>query len=285
MTFFANLETRLRHNLRHIEIRQYVRKDAKTALAFLAEAKGLQSLRLELNVVNEENPSKAAKIFWLEICKLLEAIGGRMQKELVDDEVEEEKTSKVNNDQSDEEDEEEDDEDEDEDGGADDKDDAEQSDRAEKEKDAASSEGKGSENEEKATSTDAEPKEQAENTSVITPENSDGVEMKEEATSVDSKEDVSSFEEKSIQVATEDTSIVIREEPTFADKAKAFLHAYGSREPQKKPNQRQGRKSDAVRILKFNKSAFKYKDEDKEVRYYDAEMRKQFLDALRAKLK
>lgn len=83
MTFFAGLDSHLRIHLRHIEIRQYVKKDAKNALAFLAEAKNLEHLRIELNVANEDDAGKAAKSFWLDACKLLESVGARLEKKLV----------------------------------------------------------------------------------------------------------------------------------------------------------------------------------------------------------
>lgn len=83
MTFFAGLDSHLRIHLRHIEIRQYVKKDAKNALAFLAEAKNLEHLRIELNVANEDDAGKAAKAFWLDACKLLESVGARLEKKMV----------------------------------------------------------------------------------------------------------------------------------------------------------------------------------------------------------
>lgn len=83
MTFFAGLPSGVRMHLRHVEIRSYVKKDAKTALAFLAEAKNLAHLRIEMNVVNEDDVAKAAKSFWLDIGKLLEAVGAKFDKKMV----------------------------------------------------------------------------------------------------------------------------------------------------------------------------------------------------------
>jgi hypothetical protein len=83
MTFFANLESSFRPYLRHIELRQYVKKDAKTALVFLSEAKGLEHLRIELGVANEDNAEKAALSFWTDVCKLLDVVGSRIAKSKV----------------------------------------------------------------------------------------------------------------------------------------------------------------------------------------------------------
>ena len=55
--------------------------------------------------------------------------------------------------------------------------------------------------------------------------------------------------------------------------------------PKPSPKMRQGRKADAVDILHFGKAAFKYKDDGKNAQNWDASMRAEFLDALRAKLK
>ena len=84
MTFFAALEPSVRMNLRQIEIRQYVKKDAKTALAFLAEAKNLKRLRFEVGVANNDSVEKAAGAFWLDAGRLLEAVGLKIEKQMVD---------------------------------------------------------------------------------------------------------------------------------------------------------------------------------------------------------
>jgi hypothetical protein len=55
--------------------------------------------------------------------------------------------------------------------------------------------------------------------------------------------------------------------------------------PKPSPKMRQGRKADAVDILHFGKAAFKYKDNGKSAQNWDASMRAEFMDALRAKLK
>jgi hypothetical protein len=83
MNFFGNLSNHLRAHLRHIEIRTYVKKDAKNALTFLAEAKGLEHLRLEVDVVKDDDPVHAAGLFWPDVCKLLEAVGSRIEKSMV----------------------------------------------------------------------------------------------------------------------------------------------------------------------------------------------------------
>jgi hypothetical protein len=83
MSFFGNLNNHLRVHLRHIEIRAYVKKDARNALTFLAEARGLEHLRLEVDVVKDDDPVHAAGLFWPDVCKLLEAVGSRIEKSMV----------------------------------------------------------------------------------------------------------------------------------------------------------------------------------------------------------
>ena len=83
MSFFGNLNNPLRALLRHIQIRTYVKKDARNALTFLAEAKGLEHLRLEIDVVKDDDPIHAAGLFWPDVCKLLEAVGSRIEKSMV----------------------------------------------------------------------------------------------------------------------------------------------------------------------------------------------------------
>lgn len=83
MNFFGNLNNHLRVHLRHIEIRNYVKKDARNALTFLAEANGLEHLRLEIDVVKDDDPVHAAGLFWPDVCKLLEAVGSRIEKSMV----------------------------------------------------------------------------------------------------------------------------------------------------------------------------------------------------------
>jgi hypothetical protein len=122
MTFFANLESSFRPYLRHIELRQYVKKDAKTALVFLSEAKGLEHLRIELGVANEDDADKAASAFWTDVCKLLDVVGSRIAKskvpprkvKLPEPKVEEESEEDEESEEEGEEEDEDEDEDEDE---------------------------------------------------------------------------------------------------------------------------------------------------------------------------
>jgi outer membrane biosynthesis protein TonB len=83
MSFFGNLNNHLRVHLRRIEIRAYVKKDARNALTFLAEANCLEHLRLEVDVVKDDDPVRAAGLFWPDVCKLLEAVGSRIEKSMV----------------------------------------------------------------------------------------------------------------------------------------------------------------------------------------------------------
>lgn len=83
LTFLAGLDSRDRTYLRHIEIHQYIKKDAKTALTFLAEARGLEHLRIEVGIANDDNVEKTASSFWSDACKLLEVVGSRIEKTMV----------------------------------------------------------------------------------------------------------------------------------------------------------------------------------------------------------
>jgi hypothetical protein len=124
LNFMANIDAIHRAALRHIELRQYVKKDAKTALVFLSEAKGLEHLRLEVDVVKEDDVHKAAAAFWLDAGKLLDAVGQRIEKSMVSPrkvrvleevnvEVEESGESEESEEEEEEEDEEEEEEEED----------------------------------------------------------------------------------------------------------------------------------------------------------------------------
>lgn len=118
LNFFADLESHLRLHLRHVELHQYVKKDAKNAFAFLAEAKGLEHLRIEVGIATDDQVEKVAGSFWADIYKVLEAVGTRIEKTMVPprkaklQEVKEEESSEEESEDEEEEEEEEGEEDE-----------------------------------------------------------------------------------------------------------------------------------------------------------------------------
>jgi hypothetical protein len=103
MAFFADLEAPLRLHLRHIEINTYVKKDAKTALAFLAEAKNLNRLRINLGMAMDDDIAKVARTFWMDASKLLEAIASTKEKKQVVDRPRQQMAKSKDEDSSDEE--------------------------------------------------------------------------------------------------------------------------------------------------------------------------------------
>lgn len=247
MTFFAGLDSHLRVHLRHIEIRMYIKKDAKNALAFLAEAKNLEHLRIELGVASEDDPSKAAKSFWLDACKLLEAVGANFEKKMVparkaklfvkeEEKAVEESDEEFGEENEDEEGEEEEEEEADEDEA--------ESGESGKTDDAASSDKQAS------AGSDA---------------GSEG-----EAMAVDDKKDTAAT--KSADEVS--TAIPKKSSPTVAPTPTKPA-------PPQPPKLIQGEKCFAVDILHFGKNAFKNKDGT----VWTNNKKQVFLDVLEAKLK
>lgn len=248
MTFFAGLDSHLRVHLRHIEIRMYVKKDAKNALAFLAEAKNLEHLRIDLGVTSEDDASKAARSFWLDACKLLEAVGANFEKKMVPARKaklfvkEEEKAVEESDKESGEEDEDEEEEEEGEEQTADE--DEAESGESGKSDEAASSDKQAS------AGSDA---------------GSEG-----EAMAFDDKKDTAATK------SADDTSTAT---PKKASPTVAPIPT--KRAPPQPPQLIQGEKCFAVDILHFGRNAFKNKDGT----VWTNNKKQVFLDVLEAKLK
>jgi hypothetical protein len=275
MTFFANLESSFRPYLRHIELRQYVKKDAKTALVFLSEAKGLEHLRIELGVANEDDPDKAASAFWTDVCKLLDVVGSRIAKskvpprkvKLPEPKVEEESEEDEESEEKDEEEDE--DEDEDEDESEDD-----ETEKTEKTDESVKSdhvEAKESKDEvaKSDDSKDAEvaKSEDAENVKVEGSETGDHklADIKTEVNTT-----IDGIEKTSDQAKTDSKSP--------APVAAPIRKKAATPEP---PQLIQGQKCFAVDILNFGKSAFKNKNGT----LWDNKKKQKFLTILEGKLK
>jgi hypothetical protein len=278
MTFFANLESSFRPYLRHIELRQYVKKDAKTALVFLSEAKGLEHLRIELGVANDDDPDKAALAFWSDVCKLLDVVGSRIAKskvpprkvKLPEAKVEEESEE---DEESEEEDEEEDeDEDEDEDESEDDE--TEKTDESVKSVKSDPVEAKESKDEvaksddsKDAEITKSEDSKDAESTKV---EGSETGDHKPADIKTERKTTADGIEKTSDQAKTDSKSP--------APVAAPIRKKAATPEP---PQLIQGQKCFAVDILNFGKSAFKNKNGT----LWDNKKKQKFLTILEGKLK
>jgi len=261
MSFFADLESPLRIHLRHVEINLYVKKDAKTALAFLAEAKNLEHLRIDTGMAMDADTAKVAKTFWLDASKLLEAVGSKKEKMMAEDKpkppVAKSSDDGFSGEESSDEENEEDSEEDEEDAGG------EETEEAKDNKGATSSFAQSDVVEE---ATNAGP---AAMELISTAEEMDTTEGAPAASKI----------EDTVMADNDEASKKDSKSPTLAVATKKVIT------PKPGPKMRQGRKSDAVDILHFGKSAFKYKDEAKSEHIWDASMKEEFLDALRAKLK
>ncbi|GAB7334146.1 hypothetical protein MBLNU13_g06217t1 [Cladosporium sp. NU13] len=270
MNFFGNLDNHLRVHLRHIEIRTYVKKDARNALTFLAEAKGLEHLRLESDVVKDDDPVHAAGLFWPDICKLLEAVGSRLEKTMVpprkvippEPDVKGEESSQEEESESESESEEED---EGEDNETENSDDSAKSDNAEAQdtNDGAKS------NETKDVNGDV----------AMSDEPKDAEDVKMDTTKPDdNKLADTNLEETHTSDAVEKASEPGKKDPKSPTPAVPVKKNPAEPEP---PKLIQGRKCFAVDILHFGKMALKNKDG----KLWDNAKKEQFLTALEAKLK
>jgi hypothetical protein len=279
MNFFGNLGNHLRVHLRHIEIRSYVKKDARNALTFLAEAKGLEHLRLEVDVVKDDDPFHAAGLFWPDVCKLLEAVGSRIEKSMVpprkvvplEPDVKEEESSQEEESESESESEEEDEgEGEDEDEGEDNE--TEKSDESAKSDNA---EVKDTDDEAKSTET-----KDINNDVTMSDEPKDAEDFKMDNTESD--------DHKPADTNVEDTHASDTAEKTFEPSKKDSKSPTPAVPIKKKPAEPeppkliQGKKCFAVDILNFSKGSLKNKDGKTP---WDNAKKQKFLTALEAKLK
>jgi len=277
MAFFAGLEPQLRMHLRHIEINMYVKKDAKTALAFLAEAKNLGHLRIDNGLTMDKDIDKVAKAFWMDASKLLEAVGSTKEKMMVVDQPkqqvtkpeDEESSSEESSAEEDGESSEEDEEEEEEDGDE------------ETEKSQETKETK----EVKVTTPSVDQSDIAKLTGTVNPANLELVSTVEQM-------DISEVAPAALK--TEDTVMADNGNDTKTDdavkkdsKSPAPVVAATKKvaTPNPGPKMRQGRKSDAVDILHFGKAALKYRDTDKNEKVWDTSMRDKLKEVLKAKLK
>lgn len=274
MTFFANLESSMRPHLRHVELRTYVKKDAKTALVFLAEAKGLEHLRIEVGVAAEDDVSKAAGAFWTDVCKLLEAVGTRIEKSMVpprkarlpEPKVEEKDESEEESDEDEKSEEEDEDEDDNE---------TEETDESAKSDPAEASDSK----EDVAKSDPAEATDNKEVVKSDEPTEMEGLKTEGAETADQKPADIK---------AEESTTVDDIEKPADTNKKDSKSPAPVAVAPIKKkatvpepPKLIQGQKCFAVDILNFGKQAFKNKDGSA----WDKTKKQKFLDLLEAKLK
>jgi hypothetical protein len=274
MTFFANLESSFRPYLRHIELRQYVKKDAKTALVFLSEAKGLEHLRIELGVANEDNAEKAALSFWTDVCKLLDVVGSRIAKSKVPPRKIKLPEAKVEEESEEDEESEEEDEYEDEDEGESKDDETEKTDESVKSVKSDPVEAKESKDE-VAKSDDFKDIEVAKSEDSKAAE---GVKVEGSETGDHKPADVK-IEENTTTDGIEKTSDPAKTDSKSPVPVAAPIKKKATTpEP---PQLIQGQKCFAVDILNFGKSAFKNKNGT----LWDNKKKQKFLTILEGKLK
>lgn len=286
MAFFADLSAPLRLHLRHIEINTYIKKDAKTALAFLAEAKNLNHLRFELGMAMDDDVGKVAKAFWLDASKLLEAVGSTKKKMMVIDEPKKQVAKPKDEESSEEESSE------DEDGES-----SEEEEEEEEEEDAGDEETEETEEiketkevkeveQVKETTPSVGQSDVAKETGTVNPAH---LELSSTVEQMDISEGApAALKNEDTVMADNDDNIKVNHIVKKDSKSPAPVVAAVTKKvatPPPGPKMRQGRKADAVDILHFGKAAFKYKDAEKTERLWDASMRAEFKDALRAKLK
>jgi len=64
-----------------------MKSSARIAFTFLADVPGLKRIKLETDVATDDDPAKAAKTFWADASKLLEAVGARREKEIIKEKI------------------------------------------------------------------------------------------------------------------------------------------------------------------------------------------------------
>jgi hypothetical protein len=283
MSFFGNLDNHLRVHLRHIQIRTYVKKDARNALTFLAEAKGLEQLRLEVDVVKDDDPVRAAGLFWPDVCKLLEAVGSRIEKSMVpprkvlpqEPEAKEEESSQEEESESESESEEEEDE-----GQGEDEDEGEDNETEKSDESAKSDEAEAKDSNDDDVAKSTEIKDINGDVAMSTePENAEDVKMAN-TESDDHKPADTNVDETHTSDATEKPSEPSKKDSKSPTPAVPITKKNKPAQPEP-PKLIQGKKCFAVDILTFSKSSLKNKDG----KPWDNAKKQQFLTALEAKLK
>jgi hypothetical protein len=261
MSFFGNLNNPLRALLRHIQIRTYVKKDARNALTFLAEAKGLEHLRLEIDVVKDDDPIHAAGLFWPDVCKLLEAVGSRIEKSMVpprkvlpqEPDTKEEESSQEDESESDSESEEEDE------GEGEDEDEGEDNETEESDESTRSDEAEAKDSKDDATANSTETKD-VNGDVAMSDEPKDAEDVKVDNTESGDHKPADVQIEEAHADATEPTSEPSKKDsksPTPAVPAAPIKKKAVQPEP---PQLIQGKKCFAVDILNFSKASLKDKN-------------------------
>lgn len=83
LDFIGAIKLEHKARLRDLEIKKYMKSSARIAFTFLADVPGLRRIKLETDVITDDDPVKAAKTFWSDASKLLEAVGARKEKEMI----------------------------------------------------------------------------------------------------------------------------------------------------------------------------------------------------------
>jgi hypothetical protein len=291
MAFFADLEAPLRMHLRHIEINTYVKKDAKTALAFLAEAKKLNHLRIDLGMAMDDDVDKVARAFWLDASKLLEAVASiKEKKKNVIDRPRQQVANPKDEDSSDEESSEDEDgesseEDEEEDAGDEETEDPKET----KETKETTEVKKVDEVKETAEVEETTPSVDQSDVAKETTVNPAHLELSSTVEQMDISEGAPAALKTEDTIMGDNSNSDVKPNDTVKKDSKSPVPVVAATKkvatPDPGPPTRHGRRSDAIDILHFGKSAFKYKDEDQKEHDWDSSMRAEFMDALRAKLR
>lgn len=75
LDFLGTLGNSIKPFLRSVEIKNYIKTTSRNSMHFLAEAKNIQQLHIDNGVYSEGDPPKAAKMFYQDAYKFLEAVG------------------------------------------------------------------------------------------------------------------------------------------------------------------------------------------------------------------
>ncbi|KAK3675775.1 hypothetical protein LTR78_004416 [Recurvomyces mirabilis] len=75
LDFMGQIPTNIKPYLKSLTIKNYIKTSSRNSMHFLAEAKNLTRLHFEAGVFGEGDPVKAAKQFYADAYKFLEAIG------------------------------------------------------------------------------------------------------------------------------------------------------------------------------------------------------------------
>ena len=73
--FLVQLTSAVRAKLTNVAIKHYVKTTSRNAMMLLGEGGNVRSLHIESGVSSDKDPGKAAKQFWADAYKFLEAAG------------------------------------------------------------------------------------------------------------------------------------------------------------------------------------------------------------------